>query len=1252
MDNIEINEHFSYLFQIENIFEIFKDYTKLYKTKTNNLVENIIAHSLSFLNKIMYNNLIIILINFLYYIINLLKFIINKKREKFHIIHKEKLLCKNSQKKIEFSDKNDNKNNLIRENTINKRNKNIIKNKCFLKKKFDYIKYILILSLSAQILLDNINIHFIAYQFSKISLKIKGIGYKKIFSSEKNEFLNYLYPDEIYIKGEIQNISNHTHYFNQTENFVELIWTKPLRSCRGMFYGCSDISELDLSNFDASEVTSMMHMFRDCISLTSINLNDLNTSKVESFWNLFRNCKSLTSVNLSSFDSSKVTDMDSMFLNCHLLTSINITHFKTSRVGQMQFMFQNCSLLTSLNLSNFDTSIVTRMEYMFDGCENLEYINLKNFNETKLNKFANIFRNVPGNVIICINENDTKTKIFPQIEIMTCNIIDCTDDWKKNQKIIINNNFIDCVHNCANNIEYQYYKCYSNCSNEILYEENNINKCKCELTFNQKLCSMCSYNYYINEYIPSNINESFNCYKAPPEFYLDTNEFLYKKCYDTCQICDINSKTNYSFGINNDNNLNNYEKFGYYYFNLNNINNNIYQCKINFTCPKGFTNLLEEKNECKIEDIKYIDNLIENILVFEDEEKKTKEEEIKIYNEILVAVDSIFSSNNYDFSNIDKGEEQIIKAQKLLITLTNTINQKNNYASNMTTIDLGECEKLLRHYYNLSNNETIYMKKIEIVQDGTSAKKIEFDLYSKLSENKIEKLNLEICEKTRISINIPIEIQGNLDKFNTSSGYFNDICYTTTSDSGTDISLTDRKKNYFDNDNIICQEYCYLSEYDSDIKKAKCECKAKKSSSTFEDMTIDKSKLFNNFKNIKNSVNINILICYKKLLYYKDFLYNIGSLIIIFIIIFHIISILIFYLKQKSKILKIIKNIMHFVLNENPINNNKNKISRPIIFKKKKFNLDKNNKNFKIPKYINNFAKVKKNIRNKKSNNNKRINLINNKRCNKYRYNYINKKSSMSSVIPLNNYSRKEKFKLEKRNQNNIKYSKIYNENEKNELSYNLALIYDKRTYCEYYNSLLKAKHNLIFSFCNNGDYNSKIVKIDLFFVEFTIFYTINALFFNEDTIHNIYIFNGSFDLETQLPLALYSSVISIVLDKPLSLLALSNDNIIHFKNNISNNIAKRGKILIFYLKTKFLLYFILSFIFLLFFWYYITMFGIIYKNTKYHLLKDTLISFCLSLIYPFGIYLLPGFFRIPSLSNPRKKRKCLFNFSKILQLL
>ena len=62
-------------------------------------------------------------------------------------------------------------------------------------------------------------------------------------------------------------------------------------------------------------------------------------------------------------------------------------------------------------------------------------------------------------------------------------------------------------------------------------------------------------------------------------------------------------------------------------------------------------------------------------------------------------------------------------------------------------------------------------------------------------------------------------------------------------------------------------------------------------------------------------------------------------------------------------------------------------------------------------------------------------------------------------------------------------------------------------------------------------------------------------------------------------------------------------------------------------------------------------MFGAIYKNTQYYLFKDTLISLTLSLIYPFIINLLPGLFRIPSLSSDKNERELLFNFSKILQI-
>ena len=151
--------------------------------------------------------------------------------------------------------------------------------------------------------------------------------------------------------------------------------------------------------------------------------------------------------------------------------------------------------------------------------------------------------------------------------------------------------------------------------------------------------------------------------------------------------------------------------------------------------------------------------------------------------------------------------------------------------------------------------------------------------------------------------------------------------------------------------------------------------------------------------------------------------------------------------------------------------------------------------------------------------------------------------------------------------------------------------------------------------------------------------------------MHKIYESKGQFDIVTQLPIIAYSTLISMILNTPLNFLALSNDAIINLKRvNTKYNIRKKAKDLTKVLNIKFNLYFIISFIFLLFFWYYKSLFGIIYKNTQIHLLKDTLMSLGLSLIIPFAIYLLPGLFRIPSLSNRKNRRECLYNFSKFLQ--
>ena len=82
----------------------------------------------------------------------------------------------------------------------------------------------------------------------------------------------------------------------------------------------------------------------------------------------------------------------------------------------------------------------------------------------------------------------------------------------------------------------------------------------------------------------------------------------------------------------------------------------------------------------------------------------------------------------------------------------------------------------------------------------------------------------------------------------------------------------------------------------------------------------------------------------------------------------------------------------------------------------------------------------------------------------------------------------------------------------------------------------------------------------------------------------------------------------------------------------------------------KFILFFLISFLFLIFFWYYLSCFCAVYENTQIHLIKDTFISFGLSLLYPLGLYLLPGFFRIPSLKS--KNKKCLYIISRLIQLI
>jgi hypothetical protein len=223
---------------------------------------------------------------------------------------------------------------------------------------------------------------------------------------------------------------------------------------------------------------------------------------------------------------------------------------------------------------------------------------------------------------------------------------------------------------------------------------------------------------------------------------------------------------------------------------------------------------------------------------------------------IIKNIESIFISPDYDTTKLDNGKDEVIETERMTITLKTAQNQKNNNNNNMTTLYLGECENSLRKYYNLSNDEILYIRKIDIQQKDMKIPKIEYDVYSKLSGLNISKLNISVCEKNKILLSVPINITENIDKLNSSSGYFNDICYTATSEGGTDILLKDRKKDYIQNNKAVCQEDCDFTDYNFDTFKANCSCQVKKSSSSKIDMNINKTKLYENFRDVNSIIFI------------------------------------------------------------------------------------------------------------------------------------------------------------------------------------------------------------------------------------------------------------------------------------------------------------------------------------------------------------------------------------------------------------
>ena len=636
-------------------------------------------------------------------------------------------------------------------------------------------------------------------------------------------------------------------------------------------------------------------------------------------------------------------------------------------------------------------------------------------------------------------------------------------------------------------------------------------------------------------------------------------------------------------------------------------------------CGENLSYLMLKNNKCI--DYCFIDQLLDKTCQIDCVSKNN-------YNSIIKNIENIIHKDN--FTNF---KEIVINGNNVICDIITS--QMEHKYKNISYIDFGECETKLKQKYKI---DYLLIIKFDAKLNENSPINVQYKVYD--PKTKIE-LDLSICSDDKITIDIPMQLVGNslylyqnltslgYDILNINDPFYNDICTTFSSEDNTDIILSDRRRAYYNENIILCDNGCEYISYESEYNLLRCKCFVKNS---FDDeikiINFQKENL-SYFFNIKTYANFDIIKCYSLLFSKEGLTNNYGAYILHVIIFFYVIVMIIFYFNYK-------KNIIYLTAKAYPKYKYKQSSSSS---PPKQYNSQTTINKIKIKEKL--FLTPKRKI---KQSQKKNLEINESKISNKIDYS-TNK--MMSQLI-----CKKSKF-------NNLNNTiEIYKKNktityklsdeEINSLEYNDAILIDKRTFCQYYFSLLLRKHIILFTFFSKNDYNLIHIKINIFFLSFSLFFALNVLFFTDKTMHKIYESKGIYYLIIQLPKIIYSSLITSVFNLIIRKFALSDKNIIDLKN-IGRRKMKNEKLfkVILCLKIKFNIFFVIGFIFLCFCWYYISVFCSVYINTQIILLKDTFLSFGFSLLYPFILNLIPGLFRIPSLKY--NNSPFLYNISKII---
>ena len=140
----------------------------------------------------------------------------------------------------------------------------------------------------------------------------------------------------------------------------------------------SNIKELigkgvtDLNCIDTSKITDMSYLFdRELSKIKNINISNWDVSNVENMHSMFIYCENFEGKGLENWDVSNVKDMGHMFKGCTNFDA-DLSSWDVSNVTTMSEMFYYCKKFTGKGLEKWNISKVKNTDDMFWYCHNLK----------------------------------------------------------------------------------------------------------------------------------------------------------------------------------------------------------------------------------------------------------------------------------------------------------------------------------------------------------------------------------------------------------------------------------------------------------------------------------------------------------------------------------------------------------------------------------------------------------------------------------------------------------------------------------------------------------------------------------------------------------------------------------------------------------------------------------------------------------------------------------------------------------------